>query len=178
MLEQDMRRIWTFILVIIIIVLVGVAAYLFGKNQEKEAVQTEAIISPDAQVAIPSVAVTQTISLTPAGSTPVVVIESEGSIPPLDLSEIKARITNPYLDYQRDAQPGSLVSLKISPNLLESKAAYPYTADAVFKNGGNEGFLISKNNGHIDWFLPACLNGCVFSDAFKAKYPEIVKLTQ
>ncbi len=119
------------------------------------------------------------MSATPAaGSAPVVVIESEASIPAQDLSEIKARVINPYLDYQADAQPGSLVSFKISPNLLESKTAYPYMADAVFKNGGNEGFLISKNNAHIDWFIPACLNGCVFSDAFKAKYPEIVKLTQ
>ncbi len=172
MLEQDMRRIWTFVLVAIIIVLVGVIAYLFGKSQEKEVIQTEAAITPDTQVIIPSLAVTQ------SPGTPVVVIESEGNIPPADLSEIKARIVDPYLDYQADVQPGSLVSFKVSPNLLESKAEYPYMADAVFKNGGNEGFLISKNNGHIDWYVPACLNGCVFSENFKAKYPEIVKLTQ
>jgi len=174
-----MRKIWTIVLILIIIVLVGVSAYLFGKNQDQTAVQTEAIISPQAQVLTPSLAVTQTAPLAPvAGSTAVVVIESEGSIPAQDLSELKARVINPYLDYQAEVQSGNLVSFKVSPNLLESKAAYPYMADVVFKNGGNEGFLISKNNGQIDWYLPGCINGCVFSEAFKAKYPEIVKLTQ
>lgn len=174
-----MRRIWTVVLILVIIALVGVAAYLFGKNQDKEAVQTETVITPGAQVFAPSPAVTQSALLTPAaGSTPVVVIESEGSIPPLDLAEIKTRVINPYLDFSATSQPGSLVSFKVSPNLLESKVTYPYMADAVFKNGGNEGFLISKNNGHIDWYLPACLNGCNFSESFKAKYPEIVTLTQ
>lgn len=174
-----MKRIWTLILVVIIIALVGVSAYLFGKNQEKTAAQTEAVVTPGAQVFAPSPVTTQSALLTPAAkSTAVVVVESEGSIPAQDLAEIKARVINPYLDFSAESQPGLLVSFKVSPNLLESKTTYPYMADAVFKNGGNEGFLISKNNGHIDYYLPGCINGCNFSDSFKAKYPEIVKLTQ
>ncbi len=178
MLEQDMRKIWTGVLFLVIIALVGVSAYLFGQNQEKEkALQTEAVITPSTQVVIPSFAPTSAASPA-AQNSPVVIIESQGSIPAADLSELKLRVVNPYLDYSQESQPGMLVSFKVSPNLLESKAAYPYMADAVFKNGGNEGFLISKNNGHIDWYLPACINGCNFSDSFKSKYPEIVVLTQ
>ncbi|MBP7832770.1 MAG: hypothetical protein KA035_03295, partial [Candidatus Levybacteria bacterium] len=71
MLEQDMRRIWTVILIVVLIILVGVAAYLFGKNQEQTAIQIEAVISPEAQTAVPTLAVTQTMSATPAaGSAP------------------------------------------------------------------------------------------------------------
>lgn len=177
-----MRKIWTFILTLVIIVLVGVAAFLFGQSKGQNvdtAVKTEVNENQMGdQVSSPSA--TPIISSAPSptsssANNPVVVFEAQGSISATDLSELKARVTNPYVDYHAEATPGTLVSLTVSPNLQPSKTTYPYQASAVYKNGGNEGFLISKNAGHIDWWRPECINGCVFSDAFKAKYPETVK---
>lgn len=110
-----------------------------------------------------------------AGHTAVVVFE-----PPLgndfaDKALIQARIVNPFLDYYADENgEGYLVSLSISENKQDSKATYPYLGSAIFKNGGNSGFVIAKINGVIPWWAPDCMK-CTFSASFKATYPEIVK---
>jgi len=118
-------------------------------------------------------------TVTPAAKkaphTAVVVFE-----PPLggefeDKSAIQLRVVNPFLDYYADEYgEGYLVSLAISQNIQASKAQYPYLATAIFKNGGNSGFVISKNNGVIQYWAPDCMK-CTFSASFKATYPDIVK---
>lgn len=175
-----MQKIWMLILLGVVIVLVGVSAFLYGQNQgvsQNGAAKTEG----ESQNA-PSDAPLPTDSLsqapTQAVASPAVVIEAEAAYPAQDLSEIKARIIAPYLDYKADNQPGELISFKISQNPHPSKAEFPYLADGIFKNGGNEGFVIGKKDGHINWYIPECMNGCNFSESFKAKYPEIVKLAQ
>lgn len=171
-----MHKIWIFILVGVVIVLVGISAFLYGQNinlSQNGAAKTE---NNQAIVPTGNLENNKAPVVSPTSApTPVVVIESEGSIPAQDLSELKLRVINPYIDFKAESQPGELVSFKVSPNLLASKDTYPYMADAVFKNGGNEGFLIMKSAGHINWYLPECINGCNFSESFKAKYPEIVK---
>lgn len=176
-----MQKIWFLILVGVVIVLVGVTAFLYGQGQglgqngaattenQNESAQNNNI-SPTNSAVSPIV--------TMSTNAPAVVIEAEGAFPPQDVMEIKARVIAPYLDYKAEVQPGDLVSFKISQNPHASKNEFPYLADAIFKNGGNEGFVIGKTNGHINWYIPECLNGCQFSEAFKAKYPEIVKLTE
>ena len=118
-------------------------------------------------------------SATPAAKktphTAVVVFE-----PPLggefeDKSAIQLKVVNPFLDYYADEYgEGYLVSLAISQNMQASKAQYPYLATAIFKNGENSGFVISKNNGVIQYWAPDCMK-CTFSASFKATYPDIVK---
>lgn len=120
-----------------------------------------------------------TVTLAPAAKkaphTAVVVFE-----PPLggefeDKSAIQLKVVNPFLDYYADEYgEGYLVSLAISQNTQASKAQYPYLASAIFKNGGNSGFVISKNNGVIQYWAPDCMK-CTFSASFKATYPDIVK---
>lgn len=120
-----------------------------------------------------------TPTTTPAGNkaphTAVVVFE-----PPLggefeDKSAIQLKVVNPFLDYYADEYgEGYLVSLAISQNVQSSKSQYPYLATAIFKNGGNSGFVIGKNNGVIQYWAPDCMK-CTFSASFKATYPDIVK---
>lgn len=110
-----------------------------------------------------------------AAHTAVVVFE-----PPLgnefeDKSAIQLKVVNPFLDYYADEYgEGYLVSLAISQNTQASKTQYPYLATAIFKNGGNSGFVIAKTNGVIQYWVPECMK-CTFSASFKANYPDIVK---
>lgn len=127
----------------------------------------------------PAASSTGTPSVTPTGApkahTAVVIFE-----PPIggefaDRAQIEAKIVAPFLDYYVDENgEGYLVSLAISENAKASKAQYPYAATAIFKNGGNSGFLIAKSGGSITWWVPDCMV-CTFSAGFKAKYPDIVK---
>lgn len=160
----------------------AVAAFLYGQNTGFEKKQASDTVTANTNVtAVPtqeaaSQSATPVISTTAKG---IAVIESENTLPPLDVAELYSRVINPFVDYHKDEQSGQpLASLKISQNTNVSKDVYPYKAEAVFSNGANEGFLISKSNGHIGWWLPECLNGCHLSENFKAKYPEIAAKVQ
>jgi hypothetical protein len=110
-----------------------------------------------------------------ATCTPVIVYEMGSSIPEGDKTQIQAKVVNPFSDYYCDLEgQGFVVSLSIGNNTGASQDQYPYSAKAIFKNGAQAGFLLSKNNGVVDWWLPECLGPCPFSAEFKAKYPEIV----
>lgn len=160
----------------IVVVLVGVSAFLYGQNKglekngaatTKYSLDTSLNISPSVQP--------ENFTPSPIQKDAVVVIEAEGAYPVQDVNELRARVINPYLDYNNDTRPGEVVSLTISQNLQPSKNTYPYLANAVFSNGGHEGFLISKSSGHIDFWHPECMGECIFTESFVAKYPEIVK---
>ncbi|MBI3980457.1 hypothetical protein HY345_00490 [Candidatus Microgenomates bacterium] len=91
-----------------------------------------------------------------------------------DVNELYKKIVQPYLDYYEDQEKGSLLTLTISENPYPSKTTSPYLGTGIFKNGANEGFVIDKKNGEIDYWVPSCMI-CTFSESFKTKYPEIVK---
>lgn len=175
-----MQRIWMFILIGIVIILVGVSAFLYGQNQgigkngaaTTENTNSSLVASPTVPVVSPVITQGSEVNV------PVVVIEAEGAFPPEDVTQIKSRVIQPYIDFKNDTQPGEVVSIQVSQNPHASKNEFPYLFDAIYKNGGNEGFVIGKTNGLINWYIPECLNGCQFSESFTAKYPEIVKLAQ
>lgn len=157
------------------------AGYFFVKSQKSTTsvlVDEKIIVTPTVGIS-PTSEITSTVGPTStpkAGHTAVVVFESPLSGEFADKAAIQTKIVNPFLDYYADENgEGFLVSLSIEKNLQESKTAYPYTANAIFKNGGNSGFTIAKTDGVIPWWAPDCMK-CKFSTSFKAKYPEIVKL--
>lgn len=137
-------------------------------------IATDQLVSPTAatkQITItPSVADTPT--QTPAKA--VVVFQAEGSISATDKSQLQARVVNPILDYyEQTADDSPVVSLTIEPNTNANKIEYPYLGTIIFANGGNNGFVITKKDGAIAWWVPECMV-CVFSESYKAKYPEVV----
>lgn len=176
-----MKKTWTIILVVVVILLVGISAYLLGQTRGKADSESKKITT---QTVVPSGSmpvVTETAVSSPSAvaKSPVVVLESEGSISALDASELRSRVINPFVDYYAEQNSGlTLTSVKVGPNLGASKETYPYVLDGIFSNGGNVGFLIQKTLGHIDWFVPDCMNGCNLLAEYKAKYPEIAKRTQ
>ncbi len=169
-----------FLLAVLGVTLVGGGFFLGQKRQpaEKTIMPQTVLPTPTATPLLPSP--TDTVQLTPT-STPVqavktvVVFEAEGAISTEDKSRLQQKVVAPYLDYQRDLNgEGYVISLTISPNIGANKTNYPYQAKAIFKNGGYEGFVVTKDGGGIDWWLPECMGPCPFSANFKAKYPEII----
>ncbi len=161
------------------------AGYFYLKSQQsvmpsqvssmEQVTETTAPTKPSASITMPVATSTQAIQPKKPPHTAVVVFEPPLSGEFTDKSELQLKVINPFLDYYADEYgEGYLVSLAIAQNTKESKEQYPYLATAIFKNGGNSGFVIGKTNGVIQYWVPDCMK-CTFSDSFKATYPDIVK---
>lgn len=169
------------LLVVVVAGLVG-GAYYYGQQtgqkqpqvmvEEVEDIVENPTSSPSAQINDKKMVVQNSAMPKP---TPVVTYEAAGSIPEADKQQLQQRVVNPFVDYYLEhADENELVSLTISPNTQASKVQSPYLGQAVFKNGGNSGFVIDKTNGQIQWWSVDCMI-CTFSDSYKQKYPEVVK---
>ncbi len=96
-------------------------------------------------------------------------------------AEFVARIIDPYIDYNNDvsyANPGlpTLVSITIE---TYDNPGYPYGANAVYDNGGYEGWLIAETGGVVDLWIPDCMGGpCALSPHFILNYPDIAATVQ
>ncbi len=158
-----------------LIVVFSGAAYFLNQNKKLIGDKSTTEITPT-----PKLLVSPTIP--PANikfQDPVIIIQGEANLDPKDARDLRERIVNPYVDYFKDTHKNDvLVSLKIETNTNASVSAYPYKAEAITKNGVNEGFLISNVLGQIDWWYPECLGKCGFTDEFKTKYPEITEKIQ
>jgi len=147
------------------------AGYFFVKSQKNT---TPTLV--DEKIIVTSIVGISPTSTLKTGHTAVVVFEPQLGDYFADKAQLQARVVDPFLDYYADENgEGYLVSLSISENKFESKTTYPYSGNAIFKNGGTAGFAIMKTGSVISWWQPDCMK-CKFSPSFKAKYPEIVKL--
>lgn len=170
------------VLVGILLLLVGgMGGYIYFQSQPKSTTATSEVVVSTPVPSIPAEshadAMVQANTPTPAVSTKVT-IENEASFPALDVSELKARVINPFVDYNMDAYPDdALVSVTVKKNTQASSVNYPYLLDSVSTKGVTHGVSISRTNGHIDWWLPECMGSCNLTPAFKAKYPEIASKT-
>lgn len=120
----------------------------------------------------------QTLPSTSSNQSPVVIIQSEATLPKSDVTNLRKKVIEPYIKYYNNAtkEQGTLVTLKIENNTnAQSANTYPYKAEAIFSTGVNNGFLVSKTNGTIDWWLPECMMKCDFDEEFQKEYPEIVE---
>ena len=177
------------VLVVIAVALCTLAYFMWQAQPKTETKQepkitttasTEVLLNPNGatSVAGPTVnpATAAVIPTTEAVKPkPVVVFEAEGSFAAGDKQKLQERIVDPYIDYYLDTyEPGYIVSITISKNDKSTAASYPYLGSAVFKNGGNNGFAISRDLDTFAWWAPDCMK-CEFTPAFKAKYPEIVE---
>ncbi len=174
--------------IVVGIVLFSAIGYLFYQNQKLSDKVSDSQIritaTPTATITVknsPNHQLSQNITPTSTSSqskikSPVVVFEAEGSIPNADKLGIQSRIVDPFIEYNTNEVSQPMVSITISPNNNPSKTDYPYLFSAVFANGGNQGFVISKKDGQISWWFPECMNGCNLSQNFRTKYPEIADL--
>lgn len=117
---------------------------------------------------VPTVAV---LSPTSTPSTVPVVFEAEGTFTASEKTILKTRWSEPYVMYQTGL--GQVVS-SIKFAKIATAPGYGYTFEAIMTGGGNESSLIAVSSGTPEWWVPGCMVACPFSDAFRAKYPEIV----
>ncbi len=173
------------IFVVGLLTLVGLGAYIYFQNGKSflagnfpiKAIASP-LASPLAQAASPTPAASpQAVGGTTVTTSAVVTFTSPDSFTPVEKAELTKKIVNPLVDYYADQQAGYLVSLTIAHNTQASSATYPYQGQAVFNNGGNSGFLITKLGTGVDWWFPECMGACPYTDTYKAKYPEVVAKT-
>lgn len=177
--SSNMYKTLAIILGVVIVLLVGAGAFLFmNSNKDTKEMTQLTTVTPTTAMQQDGVTPTamQSVITPTTNEATVIIIESEGNLPQQDISELRARVINPYVDYFKETHTeDQLATFKVSVNTQASKTTYPYLADAITKKGVNEGFVIEKADGHITWWIPECMNGCNFSDSFKAKYPEVIK---
>ncbi len=178
------------ILLIIVLSLIGIllfaiVGFLIYQNQQlvNQVVETKSTTSapttsPSPVEAKKTQETLPTSTPTPGNSAkkPVVIYEAEGSIPLDDRAGIQSRIVEPFIYYHQNEVNQPLVSITISPNTQASKSEFPYLFNGIFESGGYNGFVIEKKSGQIDWWVPACMNGCNLSNDFKTKYPAIAEM--
>ncbi len=159
------------------IILFGTSAYLLGQNQKLISQESKTEVTPAPTIPIPpTLEPTATTSASKKRDEPAMVVEMSPNLPSQDISQLKKRIVDPYVDYFKDTHKNdALVSFAVSLNTGAGQDQYPYKAQALTANGINEGFLISKTSGQIGWWYPDCLVKCEFTESFSSKYPEIAK---
>lgn len=84
---------------------------------------------------------------------------------------LEERLVNPYTFYQSE-EGRTLLTFYVTVPVNVGEA---YTADAIFADGVTEGFLFGTREGEYDYWRPECMGPCPFSDAFRERYPQIVR---
>lgn len=103
-------------------------------------------------------------------SSPVVVYNPPGLFSAGEKEVLNERIVQPQLDYYHD-KGISMLSIMID------KKGIAYSYFAIYQNGNYDNSSINVRAGIIDYWVPGCLGPCEFSQSFKDKYPEIVRLS-
>lgn len=169
--------------IVVGLVIAGLLITVLFLLYQNTKLQNNSIITPSIT---PTIETTPTIynseeTPTPSSSVAVsnatVIFESEASFSAGEKDHIKSKIIDPFLMYYADQYGADHVkTLTISVNDQPSKTEFPYLAKYIFEDGVNGGFVISKTQGNIDWWIPECMGPCPFSDNFRNKYPEISKI--
>lgn len=83
---------------------------------------------------------------------------------------LERKLVQPYIDYYNEDEI-DLIALRI---LVPLEIGEAYTVLGIFGDGVVEEFLFGVREGEYDYWEPVCMGECEYSDAFRAKYPEIV----
>ncbi len=150
-----------------------VALTSLADNAAQESPPTEAAPSTAAPTSPPP---SPEIATLEPPSSVVVVFMPGGLFDAAKRAEFYERIINPYMDYNNEQaalypELASLVTITIE---TFDTPGYPYGAEAIYDNGGYEGWLISETAGLVDLWIPDCMNGpCPLSEEFISNYPNI-----
>ena len=89
-------------------------------------------------------------------------------------TEFTTKLTDPYIAYYAQDGQVPVVSILLT---VPAKKGDPYKVFAIRKSGGlYESFSYSKLGSALDTWKPTCgTTACTFTDAYKTKYPDVVK---
>lgn len=102
---------------------------------------------------------------------PVITYERAGLLTAEAKSELEQKLINPFLDYYNEKET-TYITLVIT---VPRDTGEQYEVTAVHKDGSYLGFLFGARDEEYDWWAPECMDPCEFSDAYKEKYPDVVK---
>jgi hypothetical protein len=169
-----------FFMGLLLLLVGGMGGYIYFQSQTRSTYDEITIpISPTPTQEMGSIVnPTNTVVPSPTGTSVLITIENEVSLPALDVSELKARVIQPFVDYNAEAYADdALLTVTVKKNTQASSVSYPYLLDSVSKKGVTHGVSIAKTDGHIQWWAPECMGSCNLSASFKAKYPEVAKIS-
>lgn len=87
--------------------------------------------------------------------------------------ELNEKLVNPLSDYSKE--DGKSVSALIISSTDKQKG--PWDVFVIYQDGTNRNFFYGNAKQKVQtWWIPDCLTKCEFSEEFKNKYPEVVKL--
>lgn len=88
--------------------------------------------------------------------------------------KLEEKLVSPYTDYNNE-DGINLVALYIT---VPQSIGEEYSVVGIFgseKQYGTEEFSFGKREREYEYWQPDCMGPCKYSDAFKARYPQIVK---
>lgn len=100
---------------------------------------------------------------------PVIVYNPPGAFDEAEKNELKEHLIDPFFDYYNGKELNFIAMIISHRERDESN----YSVQAIHKIGGDTSFRLFRDR----YWFPNCMGGCEFSEEFKKKYPEIVKLT-
>lgn len=83
---------------------------------------------------------------------------------------LEQKLVQPYIDYYNEDEI-DLIALRI---LVPVEIGEAYSVLGIFGDGVMEEFLFGVREDEYGYWEPTCMGECEYSEAFSAKYPEIV----
>lgn len=105
---------------------------------------------------------------------PVIVYERAGLLSESELDQVSdeflQKVFEPMAAYALDQ---GHVLLTVNVEIPEAEGD-DYIYSAIYDDGVSEGALYGKRGETLDWWVPACLDECDFTDEFKDNFPDVI----
>lgn len=163
-------------LAIFLLWLASVGSLVFYFKPEKSAPPAPTL-SPASPTHSPSLTATcptpADVSDSLSQSLPVVTYDQPGSFTEADKEELNRKIIQPFFAYYNETEINYIAMVIYK----KPSATYEYSFTAIHKNGGTQGSVIFQKDSAFVYWTPTCMEPCEFTPAYRAKYPEVVQLT-
>lgn len=105
---------------------------------------------------------------------PVISYSRAGLLTDSDRLDIEEKLIEPFIDYYKD-MPDELISMDIVVPMNDGEEYEITTLFVLNDFTPRQEFSFGIKGENYDYWIPECMNGCEFSPAFTAKYPQIVR---
>ncbi len=161
-MEQKKSSVGSIIAAIVITaIVVGSGVYAWQKSVIIKSLSTSVSVNTVDRIKFPVVVYSRSGLL---NNTP------EGRV---EKKKLEEKFVNPYIDYNNE-DGTNLVALYIT---VSQNVGEEYDVVGIFgseKQYGTEEFSFGKRERDYGYWQPDCMGECVYSDAFKIKYPQVV----
>ena len=105
---------------------------------------------------------------------PVISYSRAGLLTDSDRLDIEEKLIEPFVDYYKDMEE-TLISMDIVVPMNDGEEYEITTLFILDDFTPRQEFSFGIKGENYDYWIPECMNGCEFSPAFTAKYPQIVR---